>query len=346
MRLTLFVPGLLLPREILADTVFDLTAPALSLILGRGRRHEREVGWLAAAFGLDGNAPLPAAALRKVGAGGTAHEASPPERAGLGVGGNDWLCLDPVHFEVRREGIVLADPRRLDLTPDEAVALIEAVQPLFAEPGELSASSPSHWELRLHRPLALETLPLAEAIDRQVDPALPGGPDGREWRRLLAEAQTVLHAHPVNRQRDALGRPTVSSLWPWGQGALPPAARTDFTVVWSADPALAGLSAVAGIPCLAPPDAFQQASGKVLAVIDTLAQAARTFDALAWREALMALERDWLAPALAALKRRECAEVELVGTDASDRRRVAGFALTRGELRRFWRRPHPLSELA
>jgi hypothetical protein len=60
--LTLFVPGLLLPVEILTATTFDLTAPALSLILGRGRRVEITAEMPAALFALE---RLPVAALRK-----------------------------------------------------------------------------------------------------------------------------------------------------------------------------------------------------------------------------------------------------------------------------------------
>jgi hypothetical protein len=78
MQLTLFAPGLLLPGEILSDSVFDLEAPMLSLLLGRGQRHPLDPDWLAGAFGLA--APLPAAALRKVGAGETAD--------------GEWICLD------------------------------------------------------------------------------------------------------------------------------------------------------------------------------------------------------------------------------------------------------------
>ena len=65
MQLTLFVPGLLLPREILSDSVFDLEAPMLSLLLGRGQRHQLDTAWLPDAFGLA--APLPAAAAPRSG---------------------------------------------------------------------------------------------------------------------------------------------------------------------------------------------------------------------------------------------------------------------------------------
>lgn len=332
MQLTLFVPGLLLPREVLSDTVFDLSAPTLSLILGRGRRLALEPDWLPAAFGLA--PPLPAAALRQA--------AANPDLAA----GETWLCLDPVHLRVAREGVTLADPARLDLTAEEDAALREAVRPLFAEVGELSGSAPGRWELRLAAPLALATRPLPEAIGQPVDPGLPGGADGRLLRRLLAEAQTVLHAHEVNRRRDDLGQPTVNSLWPWGAGALPGTPRTEFQVVWSKDATLAGLCVQAGVPCILPPDGFQIAGGRVLAVVDALARPALALDALAWREALLAFERDWLAPAVARLGSGCCGELQLVGTRINGAPAAAALTLARRDTWCFWRRPAPLTALA
>lgn len=329
MRLTLFVPGLLLPREILADTTFDLTAPALSLLLGRGRRQTISPDWLEANFGFP---TFPAAALRKVGAGGTAD--------------GEWICLDPVHFDVRREGIMLADPARLDLTADQATELIAAIQPLFAEWGEISASAPNRWELRLARPPALETRPLAALIDRPVPPGLPGGTDGREWRRLLAEAQTALHAHPLNRQREAAGRPTVSSLWPWGQGRLPATASSPWVEIWCDDPVIAGLSALTNARHRPLPDLFGALSGDTLAILPSLQSPAAARDALGWRAALQAFERHWLAPSVAALRQGACDELQVVASGVDDASHTTSLTATRGSLRRFWRRPRPLTELA
>jgi hypothetical protein len=258
----------------------------------------------------------------------------------------DWLCLDPVHFDVRREGIVLTDPARLDLTAEEAAALIAVVQPLFAEWGDISASTPDRWELRLTRPLALDTQPLAEAIDRPLHPGLPGGADGRTWRHLIAEAQTILHAHPLNREREHAGRPTVSSVWPWGQGGLPAATASPYTDVWSDDPVIAGLCALTGTTRHALPERFQNFEGEVLAIQPALRQPATARDALGWRNGLLSLERDWLAPALAALRQGSCDELRLIGSSVDDTSRCVAFTVTRGRLRRFWRRSRPLTELA
>lgn len=324
MHLTLRVPGLLLPVEILENITYDLSAPSLSLLLGRGTRRTLQDDWLQNAFGLDS---IPAAALRKVGAGGTAQE-------------GEWLCLDPVRWHVSAEGVTLDDPAKLALSEPESAGLIEAVQTLFDDWGELSASAPDCWELQLKRPLALETIPLPDAIHQGIDPRLPGGADGTAWRRLLAEAQTILHAHPVNRQREEAGKPTINSLWPWGQGASPASVRPAFDAVWNDDPVMAGLCKLAGVPCLQPPTRFQPASGRVLAIIGSLATPARALDALAWRTALQAFEHDWLAPALA-----DCSTLRLVGSPVGSAPALVAFEYRRSDRLRFWRKPRPLTEL-
>jgi hypothetical protein len=328
MQLTLYVLGLLLPDAICAASVYDLAAPALSRILGRAQRLEIASGWLTGAFGID--FPGPAAALRKVGADGTAA--------------GEWICLDPVHLQVTREGISLSDPAELDLTEAEAGILIDAVQPLFAGWGEISSSAPTRWEMRLNRPLALETRALPEVVAQPVDPALPGGTDGREWRRILSEIQTVLHTLAINPRREALGKPTVNSLWPWGAGPLPGQIQANFSVTWSDDPVIAGLCAHAGMPCLAASDRFQLASGRVLASVNKLEHPARRFDALAWRDNLLAFDQNWLAPALAAVKKGDCQELRLIGTCVNGPATVA-YVITRSVLRRFWKRPVPLTAL-
>ncbi|MCX8018359.1 MAG: hypothetical protein N2690_10735, partial [Rhodocyclaceae bacterium] len=222
---------------------------------------------------------------------------------------------------------------------------IEALAPLVAPWGELSASSAQHWELRLTRSLLLETRPLAEAIGLPIDPALPGGLDGASWRRLLAEIQTTLHAHPVNRRREALGRPVINSLWPWGLGSLPEQAKTVFTLAWSANPVTAGLCALAGIPNSPAPARFQCTAGNVLGEFDALAQPAYALNALLWREALLELEHAWLAPALQAMRRGACQALRIVCPGRLGETRTVTYSLVRGNLWRFWRRPLPLSAL-
>ncbi|WP_126445549.1 hypothetical protein [Sulfuricystis multivorans] len=323
MHLTLLVFGLLLPEAILEPTVYDLHAPALSKLLGRGRRRTLPDDALAHLFGLDS---LPAAALRRLGAG----KAAPDE----------WLCLDPVRWQVGARGVTLDDPARLALNEEESAALLEAVQPLFADWGELSASAPGHWELHLTRPLSLQTVPLPAAIHQPIDPDLPGGNDGLTWRRRIAEAQTILFAHPVNRRREEANLPTANSLWPWGQGRLPESPPTGFSAVCSDDPVVIGLCRHAGIARRQVPERFDPGEGNILVTLDSLAHPARSLDALRWREALTRLERDWLAPAL-----EYCAELIVIGTRLTQAPAAVAYEWRRRDHWRLWRSLPALTEL-
>ena len=331
MRLTLCLPGLLLPHQAFLDTVVDLELPALSRLIGYGRLH-RDVpaahyDRLMQRWNLEA---LPGAALRLLGEGGTPGTA-------------DWLCLDPVHLAVDRRGVKVGDPDLLGLTAAEDAALRATLVPLFADLGTLSAIVPGHWHLRLAQPSELVTLPLPQAAGNAVDPALPSGEDGMRLRRLLAEAQTLLHDHPVNRARDAAGQPLINSLWPWGPGALSEPFVAPFDTIWTTDPVLRGLALASGIGGDAPPPTLVGASGNILAVIDRLAGPARHLDALAWREALQTLEREWFVPLLAALRHGRCTELRITsfGPDAS-----IDLDIGRCDLLRFWRRPQPLAKLA
>ncbi|HEX8964074.1 MAG TPA: hypothetical protein VF801_13815 [Rhodocyclaceae bacterium] len=331
MRLTLCLPGLLLPRQALLDTVSDLRLPALMRVLGQGRLH-RDIPTahyvrVMQRWELE---ELPAAALRLLGEGGA-------------PGSDDWLCLDPVHLSVDRRGVKLDDPAALALTAAEDAELRAAAAPLVAGLGELSATVPGHWYLRLAEDCHLVTRALPEAIGRYVDPALPGGSAGARWRRLLAEAQTVLHHHPVNRAREAAGQVPANHLWAWGEGRIETRFVAPFDALWTRDTVLQGLARASGIAGREPPAAFEAAAGRIAAVVDKLAAPARDLDALAWREALADLERDWIVPALDALRRGRCSSLHIAafGEDAS-----LDIDVSRLDLMKFWRRPQPLARLA
>ncbi|MBI4995563.1 MAG: hypothetical protein HZC22_01400 [Rhodocyclales bacterium] len=326
MHLTLLVPGLLWPREILRDTTYDLPLPALSRLLGRGRRLPLagEEDWLAGAFGVA--APLPAAALRLLADGGR-------------PGGDDWICLDPVHLRLHEWAVIPDDPDALALSGEEDAALRDAVAPLFAGLGELVASAPGRWHLHLNQAADIETRPLSDAIGRAVEPTLPGGPQGAEWRRLLAEVQPLLHAHEVNRQRIKAGRTTINHLWPWGSGRLPQAAARPFDRIRTDDPVLKGLGMLAGSDVTPSSTRLAEAEGRVLVKLDQLVASSTSFDALAWREALTKLEADWLVPALRNGGPRRLTLV------AGGHDRALQVSLSAADRWRFWKKPLNLADL-
>ncbi len=327
----LVVPGLLWPKDSLAEVTRGLELPALQTLLGRGRRESRPAlpfeRWLCQAFGVQADEP-PCGALRLLGEGGD-------------PGPQAWLCADPVHLRFTRDTLVI-DAAGPDLTADEAEQLVAALNTHLSEFGEFIAPHPRRWYLRLTRAPRIATQPLSAATGRTLEPFLPQGEEARDWRCLINEAQVLLHNHPVNAAREAAGRMTANSLWPWGAGILPGRAAAPAQQVLADHPLARGLALLAGVPAAPVPERFETAVSGRLTFLETLNAPALGLDAAAWRAGLLELESRWFAPALAALKARRLHGLRLtaLGDEA-----VAEVTLDAGDLWQFWRRPKTLADL-
>ncbi|MES2237394.1 MAG: hypothetical protein V4500_06550 [Pseudomonadota bacterium] len=314
--LTLIVPGLIWPHQALLDLTRGLnrdlahqhTLPAFSTLLGRGKLtrlppctiHQA----IAQALGLA--APLPAAALR-----GLALGAEDSRNA------SDWLCLDPIHLRVEQTRLRVNDPQFLDLSAAEAEALAASLAPTFAALGILQVLNPAAWNLRLHASAPTLTLlpPLPDYITRAAIP-LPKGKATAPWRHAINEANMLLHTHPVNLAREAAGKLTINTLWPWGNGCLPASAiktTPPLEAFWGNDLVTQGAAIHQGIPVKNLPSRFENLTiHNALVLLDPLEIPARSGDTDAWRAALLQLETDWFAPLLASLKRGQIKHLRLI----------------------------------
>lgn len=238
--------------------------------------------------------------------------------------GASWLRADPAYVRPDMNGVrLLACGQTLVPTPEDCAALLPALRPLFGDAGfPIDAPTPARWYLRL----PAEASPPAfaapdEVLGSDLFDHLPEGDTGRRWRALANEAQVLLHNHPWNANRVALGKPPINSLWFWGGGILPDFVRTRHAGVLADDTQLRALaSAVGKDVLLALPPSFTAVA------VDSL------FDLCNARD-LAALEDRWLQPACAALHR---GELKCLVLDCED---GDGFVLRRSQRWRFWRRP-------
>lgn len=327
MRCHLLIPHVLWPRQAeSAEITAGLTLPAFSRLAGRGQRElftalpSRD--WLGQAFGLD---DFPAAPL-------TLKAAGIDEVAGF------WLRADPVHLSVNQRGAELADPAVLAVTQDEAAQLIAALNQQFADDGlHFLAATPECWLLRVPERPDAAFAPLASVYGRNINEFLPQGCEAVRWHRLINEIQMLLYGHPVNDKRAGQGKPLVNSLWLWGGGTypLPAVLQKPAAVVLGNDPLLAALCELAGVQYAAGSNGLSAMGSKdTLAVLDNLTMPALWHDALAWRNAWMALEQNWFAPALAALRTGRFSELIITMPEAGVKMKVY-----RNDLWRIWRRP-------
>lgn len=277
--------------------------PALELLRARGRARGAEVQGYASWLGAAfGVEPLPAGALTAFAEG-------------------FWLRADPVHLRLLRDSMVLVPVT--GLRPAEAEQLVATLNRHFAGTHEFRSPHPDFWVVRT-APAALAVLPTQEVAGQHIAEYLPGAP----WAALMNEIQMALHEHPVNEAREL----AVNSVWLWGAGELPQSAAGPWRSVSAAEPLALGLARVAGIRQRALPRtaaawfAEMPEDGRHLVVLEGDAEA---------------LEADWFAPLLEALKSGRLGMVSLLVPDA-------GLAVeaTRSDLRRFWRRPRALASHA
>lgn len=326
-ELAILAPGLLGPVPLLPEQA--PSTPALDLLLKRGQaRHEPDADvaktsltqYLLQRFGARASAPY-------------ARIADDPSWGRHGY----VLHADPVHLRPDRDQLRLFDARHLGISCDEAEALVQEVSTLLADDGlRLVAPVASRWYLELAEQPQIETRPLETVIGRHIDGFLPTGADAGRWASLMTEVQMLLFQSPVNRDREARGRPAVNALWPSGgaewQSLVAPAGLNK---VCADQPLARGLAAASGLDAIGR-DGFCAEPGLLLVEAE-MAEGMLDADEVSWCSAVVGLEMR-AARAMQALR---AGVLKALTLDLCDGRQ---WHLTRSRLRRFWQRPQALAQ--
>jgi hypothetical protein len=344
-RLHLLLPFALPTAADASTALHNLQSPALDKLLARAVLVERVAGedfqrtlpherWIARQFGAASESAAdeaPLAPYMLLADGGTPGDAV-------------WACVEPVHVRIAHDHLVLVDPATLALTEEDAATLFAIAKPLVEDLGvRIEAPTPARWYLSGDALGALASASPLRASGRSIEIWLPHdahtGQRSRAWMKLQNEVQMAWFEHPVNEAREARGLPAVNSLWLHAQGAAQPV-MSPFARVLSNAAATRGLALAAGIGPQAVPAAFDALPaatepGTTLVELEPFSTPFVQQDWAAWSAALATLERDWFAPALAALEagRIGALAMTLTGDTGS-----ATLTATRGDLRRFWRR--------
>jgi hypothetical protein len=179
MRLTLFLPGSLVPSDFSADLLPSLDAPTLFDCLARSEL----AGDLAAAEPVRGAAHLDwlATAL---------FQSKPPAStapyawaaaSGSPAKGPIWHA-DPIHLALAG-GHLIAQPLDAHRADEFEAQTLLAVANELAEPaGCRFLRSGHHWFLQAEQPWSIETVPLDVVTCDSVTPYLPRGRDQRKPR--------------------------------------------------------------------------------------------------------------------------------------------------------------------
>jgi hypothetical protein len=241
-----------------------------------------------------------------------------------------WLA-EPVHLEAGLDRVRLAPRGLLALEAGEAEALAASFHDVFAS---------STFALRPLRDGAL-LLQGLEADAARDDPARRLGDDLRDipvrgsgarvLQRLQGEIELWLYDHPVNRARAARRLKPVSALWIWGGGFAARDRRLHpVPQAYASEASVAGLWRLCEAAVEPAPPSLHALPGYATSAARPAGETIVVLYVSRLQEGIGSLERDWIAPALQRLARRELSMLTLVAND-----RI--LSLRRYDLLKRWR---------
>ena len=334
MNLEVHIPSLLLPLEIF-QLIAKPSVPALERLLSRSDWTRLDVA--------DDHFPLlDLWGLKKP------YAIAPvlAEWDGFELGLSAWMFAEPVNLTPERDWLKLAPARLLNVTPDESLQLVEALNRHFSGQGiRFSFREPGRWYVQCQPEEIPSTTPVEAA---SLDPLIKCQPVSKgtiNWRSLQNEAQMLLHAHPVNRSREISGKPTINGVWFWGGGTAPLPRAPELECLLTDSPLFLQLAKQTGIETrsVAPPT-WRRIRGNALVFIEELSNQTRDSDLLKWVSTIERLDQTWFEPISNALSQGAITRLTI---RVLDRPNEKVFTLTRRSLKfRFWRNAKPLSSYA
>lgn len=341
---TFLLPGYPLEAKF-AAIVSDIAKPTSPEGYLFSERHELRP-WqadLGAVLGLDteGGLFLPNAAL-DLPAGVIADTDSAADKASDKFV-HGLVRADPVYLKADKDNATLIPPHQIGLTADEADDILATLNQLVMDDGLefFRQAETTQWYLAGQSASGLRSYPPSFLANRKASSFLPDGDGARDWRRLMTEAQMLLHTHPVNVQRERMRQMPVNSLWFWGGAPAPmrPEASLPIRVYTDSEEARLFASA-AGSQC-AELSAFStdltgMENVEQLLVIDlALLQAWLSSDIDTLQRRVSQINEQWLTPLAGLVSRGKLSQVHILGEDGLQGTCNAGtMAQSRGVTRR------------
>lgn len=239
-------------------------------------------------------------------------------------------CADPVFMQVDRDRAIVMPPAFIQITHEEADALIASLNAHFHADGlRFEAVTPQAWVLHSAHTYAWQTTAMTEAIGQDARAVAVRGADAQLWRRWQNEIEMVLFSHPVNQQREEQEQWPITGVWLWGGGTWSSTLTTLTARCYCDDIDVQTLAQAAGITTDKLPMNLHR--------VDWQAEQQYIFTLLQplSRDQLIQFDLHWLAPLRQAVQRGQLKQVQLLT-------RQWQFEINAKQYRRWWRRRHTL----
>jgi hypothetical protein len=345
-----------------AGSIRGVDLPGLARIARYGSGQSLEQGWRPWLATWAGQGELAQSAPATVAA--AASRATAEDVSGRMV----WIAT-PVHLIAGLSSVHLDARGLVQVEFDVRRDLAHEFNKVFAESGfRLEALPSAGFLMTGPRIDESDTVEPARILGASITEVLPEASSAPTLRRLVAEIEMWLHAHPVNATRAKQGRLPITALWLWGGGAaregvdlgvdyelfntnltdtvpaslvrgaaLEATSRPLPGIAFGTDPYLHGLWRSGGSNARVTPASFDEALGQVGRRTVFALELSRAFEEhREWtiRDALADLDRRWIVSALDALRRRDVARVTVVANDHK-------LSLGSRDPWKLWRMPRP-----
>jgi hypothetical protein len=296
-------------------------------------------------------APVAAPGIASAAAPGIAPVAAPAIAPAIAIAAapsrdsTAWIAT-PVHLIAGLTSLHLDRRSLLRLSPTDLEQFAQDFNQTFGD-SDLHLLPLPAGDFLLEGPATLTatTTEPARALVADLETSLPKGNDAKALKRLGAELEMWLHAHPLNEARRRRGELPVSTLWLWGGGLrvtgrthpamFTGASNTDAAAAFGTDPYLAGLLRLHGGPVCALPDQLNNLPGDprprraiFVAEVTPMLQTNAHWSVF---EALAELDRRFVSPALSALRQGTVESVILIANDTE-------LSVRRHDRLKIWRR--------
>ncbi|MET0282371.1 MAG: hypothetical protein ABW278_14790 [Steroidobacteraceae bacterium] len=286
MTLLIATPGPLLPEDGHAQATAPPPLPALDSLLAAARRLDNAPDWRAGVLQAlqAADASLPAIALVARGL---------PELAS----GTPLCLVTALHVVPGMSRVHLPADGILALDAVEREAWRDAFNREFGADQLLLHAVPGGWVMQAACAAAARDADPHTLLGQPLARSAAAGEAERNLRRLGAEVEMWLAAHPLNAMREARRQPPLNCLWFSGGGhalALPTFGSLPGVVLSPSgpDPWVAGLALHCGVPCVTAGVDWPLAQSAPDALV--IAATAAALDA---RDQWQALEARWFEPA-------------------------------------------------
>ena len=247
--------------------------------------------------------------------------------AGLDASTGYWLCAEPVYLHPDLDHVLLFDKSTFELAKHELAELVSEIDEMLLEEG-ITTHHGHQQSLFFRMADKTETnfTSIKEVSGKNILQHLPEGDDAARWRLLQNEIQMQMSQSIVNRDREQRGLVSVNGLWFWGGGYLLRAKyKQVFDSVYANDlftQGLARLTSMNAEKTCSSIDEINPSKNSLVAFDETFSS---------WDEFLVNLDKHWLQPALALIKKNELDTITIL-TDNTK------LTLTKKHLGRFWKR--------